>query len=114
MSDSILTSTKRRFGLSEDSTDFDLDITMDINTALMELGMLGVEKGSIKRITDKTSNWSDFIGIDDETLEAVKTYVYLRVKLSFDPPQTNPLIQSINNQLLELAWRINVRAEGGS
>lgn len=102
------------FGLPEDDTSFDTDIVIGINTALSDLGLIGEYTGTISRITDSTANWEDFIGIGVDTLEEIKTYVYLKVKMVFDPPQTKPMIDAVKDQITELGWKINVKVGGGS
>lgn len=108
--DSILTSIKKLLGIAEDYKEFDTDIIIHINTAFSKLNQLGVgpEKGfSIK---DKTSVWTEFLA-DAKNLESVKTYVYLIVRLVFDPPQSSAVMTSMENTINQLEWRLNVAAE---
>lgn len=110
MEKSILTSIKKLLGLAEDYTAFDTDIIIHINTVLMVLHQLGVgpEEGfTIKSVKDK---WSDFVD-DDANLEAIKTYIYLKVKLVFDPPQSGATMEALQNSIKEYEWRLNVQAE---
>lgn len=107
--ESILTSIKKLLGISEEYEHFDSDIIMHINSALMILTQLGVGPAEGFMIEDSTSTWIDFLG-DKTNLEAVKSYIYLRVKLLFDPPNS-AVIESINRQITELEWRLNVNAE---
>lgn len=113
MVESILTSIKKLLGLEEEYTHFDTDIIMYINTALMRVNQLGIGPTTGFKITDKTAVWSDLI---DETieLEGVKTYVYLKVRLVFDPPQMGYLVDAIKEQIKELEWTLNVQAENES
>lgn len=110
MVESILTSIKKLLGVEEDYTHFDTDITMYINTVLMRLNQLGIGPTVGFRIQDKTSEWSDFLS-DATDLEGVKTYVYLKVRLVFDPPQMGYLVEAIKDQIKELEWTLNVQAE---
>ena len=110
--ESILTSIKKLLGPEEDYTHFDTDIVIHINTALFRLHQLGVGPKEGMTIKDKTQTWSEFF-LDRTDLEAVKTYVYLKVRLVFDPPQTSFLLAAINDQIKELEWTLNVQAEGG-
>ena len=108
--ESILTSIKKLLGPEEEYEDFDTEIIININTAFARLRQLGV--GPVKGfyIEDKSKVWSDFI--EDETkFHAVKTYIYLKVKLVFDPPTSSALIEAINRQISELEWSLNVEAE---
>ena len=108
--DSILTSIKKLLGIDEEYTQFDNDIIMHINTVFLNLTQLGVgpEEGFL--IEDDAATWDDFIG-DSNQLQAVKTYVYLKVKLLFDPPLSSSVIESINRIISELEWRLNVAVE---
>lgn len=110
MADSILDTTKKVLGIDPTYTAFDLDITMFINSALSELHQLGVGPANGFEITGKDQVWLDFLN-SDPTLNDVKAYVFLRVRLLFDPPSTAYLVQAFESQLQELAFRINVRRE---
>jgi hypothetical protein len=111
--DSILTSIKKLLGPTEEDTSFDTDIIIYINGTLMRLNQLGIGPAEGYFITDKNQTWTDFIG-DRKDLEAVKTYVYLKVKLLFDPPQSATLVEAIKSQIAELDWSLNHQAEGGT
>lgn len=110
METSILKSTKKILGIAEDYTVFDYDIITHINTAFSTLTQLGVGPDQGFMIEDETPTWTDFIG-DDIQYNAVKTYVFLRVRMLFDPPQTSYLISAMNEQIKELEWRLNVHRE---
>lgn len=122
MNESILTSIKKLLGIAEDYEHFDQDITTHINAALMVLTQLGVGPSEGFFITDKTTTWNDFIvgnnkpitiGFDGTpetgitSIGALKTYVYIKVKLVFDPPQNSFTIDSMNKQASEYEWRLN-------
>lgn len=108
--ESILTSIKKLLGIDEEYEHFDPDIIMHINSVFMILNQLGVgpEKGfSIK---DIDSTWSDFMP-PGSNLEAVKSYMHLKVKLLFDPPSSSAVSDAINRSIAELEWRLNVAAD---
>ena len=109
--DSILTSIKKLLGIAQECTDFDMDLTIHINSVLMILTQLGVgpEKGFT--IEDSRDLWEDFLEDDLSKLEAVRTFVYLKVRLIFDPPSNSAVIESFNRTISELEWRLNVAAE---
>lgn len=108
--ESILTSIKKLLGISEDYDNFDADIIIHINSVFSILNQLGVGPTRCFYITDKASLWVDFL--EDKTqIESVKSYVYLKVRLMFDPPQSSAAIESINKMISELEWRLNVAAE---
>lgn len=108
--ESILTSIKKLLGIAEEYEHFDPDIIMHINSVFMILRQMGVgpEEGFV--IEDDTSTWIDFVG-DKTTIEAVKSYIYLKVRLLFDPPLAGSVTESINRMISELEWRLNVAAE---
>lgn len=109
METSILISIKKLLGLDVDYHDFDTDIIISINTALMivnDIG-LGVEGFMIE---GPNETWEDFLG-DDANLHAVKTYVYIRTRLIFDPPSSATVLESYNAQAKELEWRLYARKD---
>ena len=112
MGTSILTSIKKLLGPTEDDTSFDVDIIMHINSAFFRLNQLGVGPATGFFITDNTKTWEDFLESRTD-LEAVKTYVYQKVRLVFDPPQSSFLVEAIKDSIKEFEWTINVQAEGG-
>lgn len=108
--ESILTSIKKLLGITEEYDQFDPDIIMHINSVFMILTQLGVGPPEGFSIEDDTAVWTDFIQ-DIKKLESVKTYIYLKVKLAFDPPLSSAVIESMNRLINELEWRLNVAAE---
>lgn len=110
--DSILQSIKKMLGPTEDYTYFDPDIMIHINSVLMILTQLGVGPKSGFFITGSDETWSDYLGDDLTKLELVKSYIYLKVKLVFDPPTTGVLHEAMERQIQEFEWRLNVQAEG--
>ena len=110
MEPSILTSTKKVLGIAEDYTAFDPDIVMHINSALATLTQLGIGPENGFTIEDDEAVWATFIGTDPR-LNAVKTYVYLKVRMVFDPPTTSYLLEAFNKQIQEHEWRLNAYRE---
>lgn len=110
MSESILKSTKAALLLAEDYTVFDPQIIMYINTVFSDLEQLGVGPAVGFQISDATTTWDAFLGTDPR-LNNVKTYMYLRVRLLFDPPTTSYQIAAFDKQREELEVRMLMRAE---
>lgn len=110
MEQSILTSTKKILGLDADYTAFDLDVITHINGAFSILNQLGVGPEDSFSIVDDSSQWSDY-GVPYNQLHLVKTYIFLKVKIGFDPPQTSYGIASAESQIKEYEWRLNVFRE---
>lgn len=110
MEPSILKSTKKILGVNEADTSFDIDILTHINSVLAVLTQVGIGPVNGYVIEDDTATWDAFIGTDPR-MSLVKTYVYLRVRLLFDPPSTSYAIDSMKNQIAEFEWRLNVMRE---
>lgn len=110
-SESILNSIKKLVMVDTDYDAFDDIIKININTVLANLIQMGVGPVEGFHITGEDEVWDDFLqGRLD--LEPVKTYVYLKVKMYFDPPQSSAYIEAINKQLNELEVRLYT-ATGG-
>ena len=101
--ESILNSVKKMLGLDTNYHDFDLDIIIHINSVISILLQMGVIKKSIF-VSDETETWSLIIG-DRDDMEMIKSYVYLKVKSSFDPP-TGGAAEACNNLIKEYEWRL--------
>ena len=110
---SILNTIKKLLGPTEVYDNFDTDIIVHINSAFSSLTQLGVGPQDGFFIKDETDLWTDFIQ-DDKRLEFVKTYIYLKVKLVFDPPLSSSVLDAMNRQINELEWRLNVAVDSGT
>lgn len=108
--DSILTSIKKMLGPEEEYTHFDTDIIIHINSVFSILNQMGVGPEEGFSIRDSSSVWTDFIS-DAKKIEMVKSYIYLKVKLIFDPPTSSAVIEAMNKQISEFEWRLNVAVE---
>lgn len=110
MPDSILKSIKKNLNLAPDYEAFDPDVMMHINSVFSTLNQLGVGPELGFMIEDEDRTWEEFLG-NDPRLNHVKTYVYLRVRLLFDPPTTGFHTTAMKEQIQELEWRLNVQRE---
>ncbi len=97
-------------GISEEDTAFDMDLIIHINSVFADLHQLGVGPEKPFTIFDGKTLWNEFID-NDEQFNNVKTYMYLRVKLIFDPPNSSFVISAIERQIKELEWRFTVKEE---
>lgn len=111
MDESILTSVKKALHIAEADTAFDPEIVMHINAAFSTLHQLGVGPIEGFAIVDATPTWDTFL-LGDDRYNFIPTYVYLKVRLIFDPPQTAHLLNAIEGQCSELEVRINTLREG--
>ncbi len=110
METSILTSTKKILGIASDYAAFDFDVITHINSALSTLTQLGIGPIEGFAIEDATAEWEDFFA-DDPRYNSIKSYVFLKVKMLFDPPTTSYLIDAMQNQIQEFEWRLNAERE---
>ena len=108
--DNILASIKERIGIAEDDNTFDTDIIDLINSAFADLNDIGVGPSEGFSISDNHDLWDDF-SEDVRVLSSVKDFVYLTVKLTFDPPTQSALLTSMENRLKKLEWRLNVKCD---
>lgn len=108
--DSILLSTKKSLGLDPSMENFDPDIIMCINSALNILTQYGVGPIEGFSISSEKDTWDAFIG-KDKRLNMVKTYVYLKTKIVFDPPTIGSLVQSYKEQIQEYECRISYQVD---
>ena len=107
---SILTSIKKLLGITETDTSFDQDIIMHINTVFMVLQQLGVGPEEGYSITDENNAWEEFLP-EQTKIEMVKSYMYLKVRLLFDPPSSTSVMEAINRSISEFEWRLNVAVD---
>lgn len=105
MLDSVLLSTKQMLGISPEDTSFDVNVLMNINTALTILMELGLTEVEDQLVTDDKTTWDDLLGGRTD-IEYVKTYVYQKVKMIFDPPTSTAAIDAMQRSINELEWRI--------
>ena len=111
--ESILTSIKKLLGIQKEYEHFDADIIMHINSVFMILTQLGVGPAEGFMIMDEDATWDDFIQ-DKKTIESVKSYMYLKVRLLFDSSTlSSPVIESYNRMISEFEWRLNVAVDPG-
>lgn len=112
METSILVSTKKILGLDADYEAFDLDVITHINTVFATLNQLGVGPDAGFAIEDSSAQWGDFVITDNIPMQnAIKTFMYLSVRMIFDPPATSFALEALQHQIDQLAFRISVMRE---
>lgn len=109
--ESILTSIKKMLGISEEDKDFDTDIVIHINSALMTLKQIGVGPEEGYLITSEAETWTNYLGESSSDLPIVKTYVFMKVKLIFDPPTSSFVAESYKRMIDEFEWRLRLEVE---
>lgn len=108
--DSVLTTTKKLLGIDADDDSFDSDICVGINSAIITLSQLGLEGKAGFIVVNDEQKWSDYL--DDNTLlPMVQQYIHLKTRMSFDPPQSSIVGESLKQIIAELEWRIRLASE---
>ena len=109
--ESILTSIKKLIGITEDYKHFDTDLIIHINSVFMILSQMGIGPDNGFSISDETTTWNDYLPEGNKNFEAVKTYMYLKTRIVFDPPQSSSTMEALKQTISELDWRLYVEAE---
>ena len=108
--DSILTSIKKLLGIEEEYTHFDADVIMHINSVFSDLTQIGVGPSEGFAISDAGTTWREYTD-DDLSIANVKQYIFLKVKLVFDPPTNSSVLASYERTVEKLEWRLNVASD---
>jgi len=108
--DGILDTIKKMLGIDPTDTSFDTDVITLINSAFMNLEQLNVGPFGGFSIKDNSAKWTDFLG-SVTNQEAAKTYIYLKVKMVFDPPASSTVLEAYNRESQEVAYRLMMQAE---
>lgn len=107
---SILDDVKKMLGLGVGYTAFDTDVIIHINSTFSTLHQLGIGTVDPFEIVDNTATWSQFLGAN-KLINSAKTYMFLKVRMYFDPPATSFSQTAMNEQIRELEWRLNAAAD---
>jgi hypothetical protein len=107
---SILHDIKQLLGQEWDDPTYDLDIKIHINAVFSNLNDIGVGPAGGFKITGPETLWTAFTaGVLD--LEDVKTYVYYRCRLGFDPPNNGFLVTNLQEAAQKLEWTLMVKCD---
>jgi hypothetical protein len=107
---SILDDTKKVLGYAPDYTVYDEDLIMHINSVFGTLHQLGVGPVDPFEIFGSDEAWDDFTD-GDKALNGVKSLMYLKIRLIFDPPAMSFHVTALETQIKELEWRLTIAAE---
>ena len=108
--DSILDSVKKMLGVDLVDDSFDMELIIFINDVFSKLNQLAVGPTTTYVIDDRLDKWTDFL-LDRADLNMVRTYMYLQVRITFDPPTNPSLLENMMKRIQEYEWRLNVQAE---
>ena len=107
--ETILNTIKKLLGIQQEYEYFDEDIMIHINTAFATLNQLGVGPAEGFYMDDKTALWDDYI--TTVNMQMIKSYIYLKVRILFDPPTSSVLMDSMNRSIAELEWRLYLEGD---
>lgn len=112
----IMDTIKKMLGLSEDYSAFDTEILFFINSAIMDLSQLGVCSPNFQITENSNETWDDLLSeySNNGLLNSAQEYIYLRTRLSFDPPNSGYVTNALKDRLTEATWRLRVQADGES
>ena len=111
ITNSIMLTVKKMLGIAEEYHAFDLDVITNINACFLTLNQLGVGPRYPFSISGPETQWDDFLSEQTQVLQGVQTYVYMRVRLMFDPPTNSFLVDSMKKQLDEMEWRFMTQVD---
>lgn len=111
MDESILNDIKKLIGLAPEDTSFDTDLLIHINSAIAVLTQLGVKPNLSFTLIDEGSTWSEYLSqtyLDGDVFRIIKSYIAMKVRLIFDPPQNSTVMEALKSSIAEYEWRLNV------
>lgn len=112
LTNSIMLTVKKMLGIAEEYHAFDLDVITNINAVFLTLNQLGVGPRYPFSITGPETQWEDFLGLEQtQILQGIQTYMYMRVRMMFDPPTNSFLVDSMRKQIEEMEWRFMTQVD---
>lgn len=109
MTESVLNTIKTMIGPSVSYDGFNTDLIIHMNSALMYLAQMGIVSDGTK-ITDETTTWQDLIG-EETKLEGIKSYLYFKARIMFDPPASATILNAYNEEIKQLEWRMGITCD---
>lgn len=109
--DSILITIKKMLGIDAEDDSFDMDIIVIINSIIPSLTQMGIGPSKGYVVLSSENLWSDYLKDNVINLEGIKTYIFLKTKLVFDPPANSTMIEAYNKMISELEWRMMLNVE---
>lgn len=103
---SILGDVKEYLGIPAEVDCFDNTLLVHINTATFLTETISSFVNNIE--IDKSTDWNEMYDGMEVTCPAIKTYVFLKIRLLFDPPNNSYLSGVIERSLTELEFKINM------
>lgn len=107
---SILDDVKLALGLLPEDTSFDPTIIMHINSVFSMLhSATGVGGPAGFAIAGRDETWDMLF--EDTRLNSIKSYVFVRVKVLFDPHIIGAVLSAHERQFQEMEFRIMAEAD---
>lgn len=115
MENSILKTIRNMIGPSASYEVFDVDLIIHINSAFSRLCQLGVGPLKPFRIHSEEEQWSDFMAgcSSAGVIDDVKEYIFISVRLIFDPPESSMVMNAYKERLDMLEWTMKEVARHG-
>lgn len=108
---SILLSIKKAIVGPPEYTPFDAELIAHINSQIANLYQLGLDSAKSIVVDGADQLWTDLIPAGDSRLQFVRTYVYARVKMIFDPPTSTAQMQALKDAAAEAEFRISTAVD---
>lgn len=111
MNDSILNTIKNMLGIPIEDNSFDQDIMININSVFGILYQIGIGTKTSFYIVDSAVKWTEMFADYIDLVDMIKNYTYMKVRLYFDSPTNASVLESLNRQIKEFEWRIQLQVE---
>lgn len=102
----ILEDVKMYLGIPLSVDCFDSTLILHINTSIFLTET--ISQFAYKKDIDKSTEWREVFNGKELLVPAIKSYICLKVRLLFDPPNNSFLTQTIERTLTELEFKINM------
>jgi len=103
----ILSSTKELLGIPSEVTDFDTQLVVYINMALLTLDQIGIgSTDEAYQITLIDGDLEEFLPVNPDIYGLVQMYIYTKVRLQFDPPTSAFVLDALKGTIAEYEWRL--------
>lgn len=106
MAVTIIEDLRKLLGENINQEAFDTDIMIHLNSVFLSLYQFGYTNKGKVIVVDKNTTWDDLKAMDDKFTEAVKSYIFLKIKIIFDPPSSSFVLETYKQQILEYEWRL--------
>lgn len=110
MDQKVLSTIKTMLDLTDSIAGFDEQIIIFINESVLNLKMLGALDFDTNIGVSEETKWDDLL-IKEGFLNSAKTYIFLSVRLVFDPPTNTNYKSILESKRKELEERFSMYEE---